>query len=137
MKQLHRQKGQSFVEFSIVLLIFIFMMFGGYLIFMLSYDYMTIASFARESARSLSVCTSTSAMETKWDTIEQDAADGNLSLGVYYSLDTSGSTITTPTSSDTSVRVHIKATRKQNAFRILPNEIDAEASMYWEKASIT
>jgi|GEM_PF-1853753 len=82
MNLLHK-KGQSFLEFAIVLLIAIPFVFGAYFICILCYDYMTIASLARESARELSVQT-TSTMSTARDAIITRKANGNTLLGSYY-----------------------------------------------------
>jgi len=141
----HR-KGQGIVEFSIVLLIAIPFVFGAYFIFILCYDYMTIASLARESVREMSVQTTSADMLTARTNIiaRVNKNNNNASLGGYYlwnpqeGIKGDGFIITTSlvNSGDPSVMVEIKAQRGSNGlvdiFNILPNTIKATSTMYWE-----
>ena len=152
-----KQKGQGLVELAISLLIAIPFFIGGYLVFMLSYDYMTIAALARESARALAVQTSSN-MPTARATIIEDKMKGNASLGAYYSWKPnpaakaketddflwdygakSGTDVQggTETIKNPYVRVAITAHRKQGGlvdiFGVMPNTIQASSTMYWEQ----
>jgi hypothetical protein len=146
MNLLHK-KGQSFLEFGIVLLIAIPFVFGTYFVFILCYDYMTVASLARESVRELSVQT-TSTMSTARDAIITRKANGKTLLGSYYVWNpTKGIANNTPdaflydydsgsTTGDMYVTVTMTATKAQGGlndiFSILPNTIKATSTMYWE-----
>lgn len=96
-------KGQGLVEFAIVLLIAIPFFIGGYLVFMLSYDYMTIASLARESARALAVQTSANMPQARSELITRKKGE-NASLGSYYSWNPSLTVDWNPASSVTSAQ---------------------------------
>lgn len=96
-------KGQGLVEFAIVLLIAIPFVVGGYLVFVLSYDYMTIASLARESARALAVQTSADMPMARSYIIERKKGENAL-LGSYYSWNPSLTVDWDPASSVTSAQ---------------------------------
>ncbi|MGE1062724.1 hypothetical protein NXG27_08905 [Megasphaera paucivorans] len=82
MNLLHK-KGQGIVEFGIVLMLAIPFVFVVYFVFIFGYYYTTVASLARESARELSVQT-TSTMSTARDAIITRKTNGNTLLGSYY-----------------------------------------------------
>jgi len=146
MNLLHK-KGQGIVEFGIVLMLAIPFIFGAYFIFILCYDYMTVASLARESARELSVQT-TSTMSTARDAIITRKANGKTLLGSYYvwnpiqgiSKGTEDAFKynydSNSTNGDAYVIVTMTATKAQGGlndiFSILPNTIKATSTMYWE-----
>lgn len=145
MNLLHK-KGQSFLEFGIVLMIAIPFVFGAYFIFMLCYDYMTIASLARESVREMSVQTTSADMLTARTNIisRVNKNNNNAFLGRYYlwnpqeGINGDGFIITTSLDNpgDPSVMVEIKATKRSDSlgdiFGIFPDSIIAKSTMYWE-----
>ncbi|MCI1821953.1 MAG: pilus assembly protein, partial [Megasphaera sp.] len=123
MNLLHK-KGQGIVEFGIVLMLAIPFVFGAYFIFILCYDYMTIASLARESVREMSVQTTSADMLTARTNIisRVNKNNNNAFLGRYYlwnpqeGINGDGFIITTNLENpgDPSVMVEIKAQRGSN-----------------------
>lgn len=110
---------------------------------MLCYDYITIASLARESAREMAVQTTSANMLTARTSIIDRKKQDNAILGGYYAwnpqsgLKGSGFIVTPqPDITDPYVNVEISATRGNGGvgdiFEILPTTITARATMYWE-----
>lgn len=145
-----RRKGQGMIEFAVVLLIALPLFLGGYLIFMLCYDYMTLASLARESARALSVQTTETEMTTERNAIiTRTIGNGqNALLGSLYTWSpASGSSdaiftvkVLLSDTTDRYVTVTLTATRTASDgvatyLDILPDTITAQSTMYLEDYS--
>lgn len=131
-----RKKGQGMIEFAIVFLMMLPLLLSVYLVFMLCYDYMTMASLARENARSLSVKTQSDMADT-WTSLNAKTSTNNALLGSLYTLNSDSSTYKpVPSDSDPYVQVTMTATRASDGIAtylsLLPDTITTQSTMYWE-----
>ena len=144
------KRGQSIVEFAIVLPFFVVMLMAAFYLTLLCYDVMTLSTYARDSARQLAVQTKSYMPTTRYNLIikrplrfngmyawepAKTTAEPTLDDDFYYKANED---VNNP-----SVRVILKAKVNQSytgAFfisKFLPDYIYAESTMYWEKYSTT
>lgn len=138
-----REKGQGMIEVAVVFLMLLPLLVGVYLIFMLCYDYMTLASLARESARALAVQTEAN-MTTERNAIitRKTGSSQNALLGSLYiwspssSSDAAFTVELVSSETDPHVTVTLTAARASDGLasylNILPPTITAQSTMYWE-----
>ena len=131
MLKLHR-KGQSLVEFGIVLPIFIGLMVFIFGLAVYCYNIIALSTMSRDTARQLIMYDTSSAVDTQKTTIKQHYQSSTATKPILYEWD---GDIHTPgdLASQDYITVNMTAKNKLNlTIPFLPDEITVGTTMYWE-----
>lgn len=77
------QRGQSVVEFALVLPLFLLLCFGIFYIGMIFADYMTLSNIARSSAREASMVVVSTDVDSHYQKVRDKYADTKLPLDAF------------------------------------------------------
>lgn len=79
----NKQKGQSIIEFALVLPLFLLLVFGLFYIGMFFADYLTLSSIARSSAREAAVIQDINEIQNNYPTVKAHYEDSTLPMDIY------------------------------------------------------
>lgn len=78
-----KQKGQSIVEFALVLPLFLLLVFGLLYVGMLLADYLMLSSIARSSAREAAIISSEEYYNNNYEKVRQNYKDKKLPMDIF------------------------------------------------------
>ena len=79
----NKQKGQSIIEFALVLPLFLLLVFGLFYIGMFFADYLTLSSIARSSAREAAIRSSDDYYKNNYQKIREKYKDEKLPMDIF------------------------------------------------------
>jgi Flp pilus assembly protein TadG len=79
----NKQKGQSIIEFALVLPLFLLLVFGLFYIGMFFADYLTLSSIARSSAREAAIISSDDYYQNNYQKIREKYKDEKLPMDIF------------------------------------------------------
>ena len=79
----NKQKGQSIIEFALVLPLFLLLVFGLFYIGMFFADYLTLSSIARSSAREAAIISSDDYYKNNYQKIREKYKDEKLPMDIF------------------------------------------------------
>ena len=79
----NKQKGQSIIEFALVLPLFLLLVFGLFYIGMFFADYLTLSSIARSSAREAAIIVDKSEVEKNYPSVKKSYENYKLPMDIY------------------------------------------------------
>ena len=79
----NKQKGQSIIEFALVLPLFLLLVFGLFYIGMFFADYLTLSSIARSSAREAAIITSDEYYQNNYQKIREKYKNEKLPMDIF------------------------------------------------------
>ncbi len=79
----NKQKGQSIIEFALVLPLFLLLVFGLFYIGMFFADYLTLSSIARSSARDAAIISSDDYYKNNYQKIREKYKDEKLPMDIF------------------------------------------------------
>jgi Flp pilus assembly protein TadG len=79
----NKQKGQSIIEFALVLPLFLLLVFGLFYIGMFFADYLTLSSIARSSAREAAIISSDDYYQNIYQKIREKYKDEKLPMDIF------------------------------------------------------
>lgn len=79
----NKQKGQSIIEFALVLPLFLLLVFGLFYIGMFFADYLTLSSIARSSAREAAIIVDSKEVERDYPSVKKNYENYKLPMDIY------------------------------------------------------
>ena len=79
----NKQKGQSIIEFALVLPLFLLLVFGLFYIGMFLADYLTLSSIARSSAREAAIIQDVNEIQNKYPKVKEKYKNATLPMDIY------------------------------------------------------
>lgn len=79
----NKQKGQSIIEFALVLPLFLLLVFGLFYIGMFFADYLTLSSIARSSAREAAIIQDVNEIQNKYPKVKEKYKNATLPMDIY------------------------------------------------------
>jgi Flp pilus assembly protein TadG len=79
----NKQKGQSIIEFALVLPLFLLLVFGLFYIGMFFADYLTLSSIARSSAREAAIIPSDDYYKNNYQKVRERYKDEKLPMDIF------------------------------------------------------
>ena len=79
----NKQKGQSIIEFALVLPLFLLLVFGLFYIGMFFADYLTLSSIARSSAREAAIISSEDYYQDNYKKVRDKYKDEKLPMDIF------------------------------------------------------
>ena len=79
----NKQKGQSIIEFALVLPLFLLLVFGLFYIGMFFADYLTLSSIARSSAREAAIIPSDDYYKNNYQKVREKYKDEKLPMDIF------------------------------------------------------
>ena len=79
----NKQKGQSIIEFALVLPLFLLLVFGLFYIGMFFADYLTLSSIARSSAREAAIIPSKDYYQDNYKKVRDKYKDEKLPMDIF------------------------------------------------------